>query len=305
MRIQRPAPAGPCAPPWPPLRAVPPAFLAVALSILAAVTLLAPAAVWAQPAAPAGAVGTPPQPPLPPLAAPDEAPETGGQPLVAQLSQQRVEITTAFTGAEILVFGATDRMLGGEQGDHVLVVATGPVQPMVVRRRVRVLGFLWVNGPSARYHQVPGYYAITGTRPAWQILPEEERRAKRLGLDNLPLVQLGAQGPSYRAALLELKQAAGLWLEDERPVEIEGGRLFHARLPLPATVATGDYRVEVLLVRDQRVVARQELPLRVERTGTAAQIADVAQTQPLMYGIVCVLLAGLAGWAGSILFRRG
>jgi uncharacterized protein (TIGR02186 family) len=239
------------------------------------------------------------------FAGPAAAQDPARPPLVAELSQQRVDVTTAFTGAEILVFGTTEQLLGeGEDSDQVLVVATGPVQPMVVRRRVQVLGLIWVNGPSARFHRVPGYYAIAGTRPAWQILPEEERQAKRLGLENLPLVQLGSQGPAFRAALLELKQASGLWVEHAAPLQVSGGRLFHARLPLPATVATGDYRVEVMLVRARRVVARQELSLRVERTGTAAEISEAARDHSLLYGVACILLATLAGWLGSVLFRR-
>ena len=89
------------------------------------------------------------------------------------------------------------------------------------------------------------------------------------------------------------------------PVEIEGARLFHVRLPLPASVPTGDYRVEVLLVRSRQIVARQELAFRVDRVGAADRIATVAQTQPLVYGLACILFAALAGWLGSVLFRRG
>ena len=68
---------------------------------------------------------------------------------------------------------------------------------------------------------------------------------------------------------------------------------------------TGDYRVEVLLVRSRRIVARQELAFRVDRVGTADRIATVAQRQPLLYGLACVIAAALAGWLGSVLFRRG
>lgn len=223
--------------------------------------------------------------------------------LVAELSVPTIEISTGFTGADLMVFGATERSLG-PGGDEVLVVATGPDVPMVVRRKVRVLGF-WVNGAAATFPGVPGFYAIAGTRPAWQILPAEARAENRLGLDELPLRSSGAQGPGFRAALLEQKQANGLWVEDRAPVEVSGGHLFHARLPLPATVSTGDYRVQVLLVRGERVVARQELPFRVERVGSAARIADVAHDAPLVYGLVCIVLAALAGWIGSVLFRRG
>jgi uncharacterized protein (TIGR02186 family) len=248
---------------------------------------------------PAARAQLPPPPPAPP---PPLADFVAMPPLVAELSQQRVGITTGFTGADLLVFGSTERLIG-EGDDEVLVVAYGPPEPMVVRRKVKLLGF-WMNGPSATFREVPGFYAIAGTRPAWQMLPEEARQAGRLGLDALPLQARGAQGPAYRAALLELKQGAGLWVEDTAPVEVSGGRLFHARLHMPATVTPGEYRVEVLLVRDRRVVARQELTFEVARLGAAAEIATVAEDAPMLYGLACIVLAALAGWLGSVLFRR-
>jgi uncharacterized protein (TIGR02186 family) len=227
-----------------------------------------------------------------------------GVPLVAALSRTDIEVTTGFTGASLVVFGSTEQPIG-PGGDEVIVVARGPTRPVVVRRKVSVAGLVWVNGPSARFPEVPGYYVVTGTRPAWQILPEEERQRNALGLDSLPLTSSGARSPGFRAALLELERGSGLWLEDSEPVEIAGSRLFFVRLPLPAAVPTGDYRVEVLLVRSRRIVAREELLFRVDRTGAADRIATVAQSQPLLYGLACILFAAFAGWLGSVLFRRG
>lgn len=223
--------------------------------------------------------------------------------LAADISTDRVEITTGFTGSSVMVFGATERLIGAESGEDVVVVAWGPPQPTVVRRKVNILGF-WLNGPSTVFRQIPGFYAIAATRPVWQILPEEVRRTARLGLDSLPLAADGSQAPAFRAALLELKQQDGRWQEYANPVAIAGGRLFSARVSFPDTVQTGDYRIEVLLVREQRIIARQALFLRVDRVGTAASIADVARTMPVVYGIVCILLAAFAGWFGSIVFRR-
>ncbi|MBX9699408.1 MAG: TIGR02186 family protein [Acetobacteraceae bacterium] len=225
-------------------------------------------------------------------------------PLVADLSQERVEVTTGFTGASLTVFGSTGEPLG-PGGDEVLIIARGPTRPIVVRRKVQALGLIWVNGPAARFAEVPGFYAIAGTRPAWQLLPEPIRQQNGLGLDALPLTSTGARGPGFRAALLELESRSGVWLEHVAPVEIRGNRLFHMRLDLPAAVPTGNYTVEVLLVRSRRIVAREHLTFRVDRVGTADRIASVAEDQPLLYGILCVVLATLAGWLGSVLFRRG
>lgn len=238
------------------------------------------------------------------LAGPARAQAPASTPqLTADISTDRVEITTGFTGASVMVFGATERLIGPATGEDVVVVAWGPHQPTVVRRKVNVLGF-WVNGPSATFPEVPGFYALASTRPVWEILPEDIRRTARLGLDALPLRAEGTQAPAFRAALLELKQEDGRWQEYAAPVQVAGGRLFSARVSFPDTVQTGDYRVEVLLVRERRILARQELFLRVDRVGTAASIALIARTMPVVYGVVCILLAALAGWLGSVLFRR-
>lgn len=227
--------------------------------------------------------------------------------LAAELSQRRIEVTTAFTGGEILVFGATERLIGPPTltgSDQVLVLASGPLQSLLVREKVQHMG-IWMNGPAARFNRVPSYWAMAGTGPVVELLLPEERTELRLGLDLLPLVQLGTRGAQFRPALVALKQGAGLWVDEAVPVEVSGGRLFHARLPVPSTVVTGEYRVQVLLVRGGRVVARQELRLDVVRSGTAAWIADIARGQPVLYGVACILLAALAGWLGSVLFRRG
>lgn len=232
-----------------------------------------------------------------------QAPAVSTPALTADLSTDRVEITTGFTGASVLIFGATENLIGPETGEDVVVLAWGPPLPTVVRRKVNVAGF-WVNGPAATFPEVPGFYAIAATRPVWEILPEDIRRTARLGLDSLPLRAVGSQGPAYRAALLDLRQQDGRWHEYAAPVTVAGGRLFSARISFPDTVQTGDYRVEVLLVRERRIVARQALFLRVDRVGTADSIASVARTMPLVYGVACILLAAFAGWLGSVLFRR-
>ncbi|CAH0149600.1 TIGR02186 family protein [Roseomonas sp. CECT 9278] len=238
------------------------------------------------------------------LALPARAQQPATTPLLtADLSTNQVEITTGFTGASVIVFGATENLIGPQTGEDVVVLAWGPSQATVVRRKVNVLGF-WVNGPAATFPEIPGFYAIAATRPVWEVLPEEVRRSARLGLEALPLRAVGAQAPAFRAALLDLKQQDGRWQEYAAPVSVAGGRLFSTRVSFPDTVQTGDYRVEVLLVRDRRIVARQELFLRVDRVGTAAWIANIARTAPLLYGLGCIVLAALAGWLGSVLFRR-
>lgn len=232
------------------------------------------------------------------LALPAEA-----EPLVARLSTERVAITTAFVGESLMIFGATEAPLaeaGPAGGDQLVMVARGPTGAFTVRRRVQVLG-LWLNGPSTRFVDVPVFYSVAGE---WRALPAALRSELGLGLEAIPLEGGGARGQGFRAALRELKQEARLWQEDAAVVQVSGGRLFSLRLDLPSTVQPGSYRVEVHLLRQGRLVATEQLGFVVARTGFAAEVAEVARGQPVLYAVLCILLAAMAGWAGSVFFRR-
>jgi uncharacterized protein (TIGR02186 family) len=225
------------------------------------------------------------------------------QGVLAELSQREVAVTTGFAGAELLVFGTTTAETAGPGAD-VIVSLRGPNASVVVRRKVRIAG-IWLNGPSEQFESAPSFYAVATTRPLETLLPAEERRRLRIGLASLPLSPRGQiEEPSFRQALIDLKTEQRLFDEDPEGVRLVGERLFHARLFLPPAVIPGPYRVDILVVRDGQVIASRDLPLTVVRAGTSAEIRRLARDQPLAYGIAAVLLAALAGWLGSVLFRR-
>jgi len=236
-------------------------------------------------------------------AAPPAAPPAAAQGVLAELSQREVAVTTGFAGAELLVFGTTAAD-AGEPGPDVIVSLRGPNAAVVVRRKVRIAG-IWLNGPSEQFEAAPSFYNVASTRPLETILSAEERRRLRIGLASLPLLPRGQiEEPTFRQALIDLKTGQRLYGEDPGGVRVVGERLFHARLFLPPAVIPGPYRVDILVVRDGRVIASRDLPLTVVRAGTSAEIWRVAREQPLAYGLAAVFLAAIAGWLGSVLFRR-
>lgn len=220
--------------------------------------------------------------------------------LVAELSQREIAVSTGFTGAELIVYGAKDSIPA-----DIVVAVRGPQTPVVVRQRTRVAG-IWLNGASARFDTAPGYYAIASTRPLAELLPEAERRRLRLGLDLLPLrASEPDPGDGFRNALIELKLDRGLYRQAETGVSVTGERLFATRILLPPTVPPGLYLVDVLGVQGGRVVASRDLTFTVRRVGTSAEIWRFAHAHPWLYGFAAVVAAAVVGWAGSVVFRRG
>jgi hypothetical protein len=171
--------------------------------------------------------------------------------LAAELSVRRIEVTTAFTGGEILVFGATERLIH-EGGDEVVVLASGPDGSLVVRRKVQVLG-LWVNGPSARFNGIPSYWALAASR---QVAGDAGRgRAGRAAARASTSCRWCSSAPARRASGRRWRRAAAL-----RPLAGAGAAGRGFRRPACSmrgcrcrpTVATGEYRVQVMLVRERR-----------------------------------------------------
>jgi uncharacterized protein (TIGR02186 family) len=220
--------------------------------------------------------------------------------LAADLTSHLIAITTGFTGASVVLFGATD-----SPGD-VVVAVRGPDREMTVRRKNRVAG-IWVNTQAVSFANVPSFYAVAASRPIEEILSPGSAALYRLGIANL---KLQAQAPAqpdvvdaFRTALERNQKQAGLLVNHIGKVDFLGQRLFRTTIAFPSNVPTGTYLVEVFLVRDKDVVSGQTTPLVVSKVGVDAAVFEFSGRQPGFYGAIAVLTAVVAGWLASLPFR--
>jgi uncharacterized protein (TIGR02186 family) len=133
--------------------------------------------------------------------------------LVADLSHHLVAITTAFSGTEVLLFGALET-----PGSDVAVVVRGPDRTETVRRKGRI-GFIWLNTHELTFEGVPEYYAVAASRPLDELAPPGELARYEIGLDNLRLEPEAADGlpaqtvAGFRRGLIRNRLSAGLYAE--------------------------------------------------------------------------------------------
>ena len=80
--------------------------------------------------------------------------------------------------------------------------------------------------------------------------------------------------------------------------------LFRTEVALPSNLIEGDYKVRIFLTRGGAVVDVQESIISVRKDGLERFLFRMAQDQPLLYGIISLLIAVVAGWAASEAFRR-
>jgi uncharacterized protein (TIGR02186 family) len=234
------------------------------------------------------------------LALPAAAP-VRAEPLIADLSESVVRITTGFTGTKVLLFGAK------EDKGHVVVIVEGPRHALTVRRKDRIAG-IWVNRAEVRFRDVPSFYQVLSSDPLEQWLPLQTRNTYQIGVEYLKMQPEEDVGPAeaarFRDALIRNMQRIGRYGVLEGKVTVLSGQLFRADLYLPANLPTGFYKIEVMLVRDGDVKSIQSTPLLVTKSGIGAEVYDMAYSYPALYGLLAIVIAIVAGLGANAAFRK-
>jgi hypothetical protein len=261
--------------------------------------------------------------------------------LIVTLSDRTVDITSNFNGSAITLFGAVRRdaaTVPRASGYDVVVTVTGPLSDLVARQKDQVLG-IWINRYARTFNDVPSAYSVLSNRPVQEIAHPSVLQRFRIGVDHLlaePLTEAQAPGPDVEAASLEeaaqsaqdthsaqgdvgsnqpadhvferaflrLQRSQRTYLEDASAVTILDDTLFRARATFPADVPLGDFTVRVFLFSGGVLLAQEEVAILVRKTGFEQVLFAASQNRPLLYGLLCVLLALATGWLGGVVFRR-
>lgn len=228
-------------------------------------------------------------------------PDARADQVIADLSRQRVTITTGFAGSDVLLFGAI------ESPSDVVVIVRGPERDVVVRRKDRIAG-VWINAAQVTFRSTPTFYAVASSAPLDKVAPALLARQEEIGEGNLRLSIVEKVTPkeaeAYRDALIRNYRKAGLYASEVARVRFLGQRLFRAEIRFPSNVPTGTYTVKVLQIKDGNVVSAFSRPLPVSKAGMSARIFEFANRNAIFYGLIAILLAVFAGWGASQMFRR-
>ncbi len=241
-----------------------------------------------------------------------ELPET----VEADISTRSVAVTSAFSGTEIVIFGAIDN---SRQQDHlnpiydVVILVEGTHEPVISRRKSWV-GGIWINTKAVRFEDAPSYYAIYSTRPIDEIAPRRTLRENSIGFDHVVmrpsaemLEEIGV-GPNqlaeFKDAVVRLKHKEGLYKEDGDGVEFIGKSLFRSTVKLPANVPVGPLATRIFLFRDGQLLTNFESKVEMRREGLEKLMHGFAFEQPFLYGLFAVFMAVISGLLASAIFSR-
>lgn len=235
-------------------------------------------------------------------------PAAAQEAIVSGMSQSRVSITADFDGSEILIYGAVKRDTPPPEGGplEVIITVEGPSTPVSVRRKDRVAG-IWINNASVHIDSAPSFYAVATTGPLNHILSDIDNLRYGITIERviraIGIADEAEKAGEFVLALLRVRTNEGRYRILEGTVELTEDTLFRSDIVLPANLTEGEYKVRLFLLRDKRVVASQERVIGVRKEGLERFIFTMAKEQPLLYGLVSLVLAALAGWGASAAFR--
>jgi uncharacterized protein (TIGR02186 family) len=228
--------------------------------------------------------------------------------VVLGLSQDEVAITADFDGSNLLIFGAVRREAPIPPGRplEVIVTVTGPAEPVDVRRKARRWG-IWVNTDSVRLSRAPSFYAVASTGPLTEILSATENLRHRITVDQV-VRTIGAREDvddvaSFTEALVRIRSRRDLYQSHLSGVALDQQTLFRTEIDMPADLVEGFYDTRIFLLRDKAVVDRYETQIDVRKVGLERWLYGLSREQPLLYGLMSLVIAIAAGWIASAAFR--
>ncbi|HEY4192263.1 MAG TPA: TIGR02186 family protein [Mesorhizobium sp.] len=227
------------------------------------------------------------------------------------LSTDNVAITAGFSGADLTIFGSledADPQIARQGRYDVIVVLEGPGQPVVVRRKDRVLG-VWVNTQSETFENVPVSYSLASTRPLQDITEPNSYKQLSLGLGNIYMQPAETDSNAtdiqdFTKALRQRKSASGLYSENVGGVQFLSQNLFRATVRLAPDVQVGTHRARAFLFKNGLFVKENSAQLEIRKSGFEQMVFRLAHNHSIFYGVFAISLAMLTGWLGRVIFRK-
>jgi uncharacterized protein (TIGR02186 family) len=230
--------------------------------------------------------------------------------LASTVSSATVQITSSFDGAVLSLFGSIessdpDTVAAGPY--NVVVVVTGPLQDRVTRLKTNTWG-IWTNTDQVTFKQFPSFYTVLasgkldsiaalGVIEAEKLMPIEQAEAASTDPNPFRAFEFGTE-------LVRLMTAQGHFAVQENAVRFLTDTAYVAQVNLPSDVANGPFLAHTYVFKDKQVVAEHSDGFTVRKTGFENFVFVASRQQPLLYGLVCVVLALGTGWLAGVVFRR-
>ena len=235
----------------------------------------------------------------------------GAEKLVSTVSSSNVQITSSFDGATLSLFGNIEPDATGTtpRGPfNVIITVTGPLQDRVARLKTNVFG-IWTNTDQVTFKGFPSFYAVLASGKLDNIADGQVLTAETIRPIDVAMIasrdNAGVRSEHFGGELVRLMTQQSHFQLKEDAVRFLSNTAYVAQVTLPSDVPNGSFLTHtIVLDQSKQVVADGTQGFTVRKTGFENFVFVASKQQPLLYGLVCVILALGTGWLAGVAFKR-
>ena len=224
--------------------------------------------------------------------------------LTAQVTPQNVPIKLFYNGAKLKISGESD------VNDDLVVKISSELEEAHMKYKGKAAGLFWIKIGDISFEHVPTVYLLASSGKLNALMPVAEQIQEGIGFESIKAAAemessaAGMDSERWIKEFIKFKKAEKLYQIQEGKVKKEQGS-YQLDIKWPFQAAPGTYNIEVLAVRDGKVVDRNETSLTVAKTGLVATLSNLAFNHAAVYGIIAIVVAMAAGFAVGALFKGG
>lgn len=230
--------------------------------------------------------------------------------VVSSVSNTAISISSSFDGETLTMFGNIEPELGTGlpiRGPyHVVIVVEGPLSDRVTRLKTNNFG-IWMNTVQVDFNAMPTYFQVLSDAKLREITSPVVISEEKL----LPEYQAKAaietgwwDSVVFANQTVRLLTEQGSFGVREDGVQFLSNTFYSAQLSLPANIPNGAFIARTYVFKDGEIIARKSDGFTVRKSGFERFVGQSATQYPLLYGLVCVVLALFTGWLGGVVFKR-
>jgi uncharacterized protein (TIGR02186 family) len=229
----------------------------------------------------------------------------GSGPDRVQVEPEQVRIGMFYSGQVIRVKASTPASA------DVVMRITGREEPLVLKKKGKKYGILWMNVGEVHYEAIPTLYLLRSSRGLDEIAAPEDLRRLNLGFDAIKdRIPAGSKDEARKlfGELVKLQKKAHLFSCEAAGIQLHpagaGRQEAVGEFFLPAKTPVGDYTIDVFSFqgRDGELIGTAAVHL--ERSAVVSSITSLAVNHGLLYGCLAVAVAVLAGLFTGWIFGR-
>ncbi len=229
-------------------------------------------------------------------------------PVSVNVNPETIAMGTTYNGAEIFVTGSIP------QDTEVLIRVVGNEKSEHFKKKGKALGLLWMNMATVKIDHAPALLLLAPSDTLEKMRTQQPDAWQKLNLGFAAVKRQITISPETEdkdfifREFLQLKQHEALYGIQKNAVRYTAQGVhsaFTATLHFPADLPQGEYEIQTYVIKDGKIVDEARNKIEAKTVGAPAFLTMLAFQHGLLYGILAVIVAILAGLFTGYLFRGG